>query len=213
MEDIDELNLLDKYITENTGKLNKIVVEQMFSMTKELDKLILEVKEGIKSNSLTDIELEKYLILLSTEIYYQGQTQEYLSLKHQVSKVHYKQKYNSYHKRAEGTQSDKKSYAESKTNLEQLEVSLTESLYQRIKLKLESAFEVMNSIKKVINRRISENELSQNSSSVSYSSYDKPSAVGRSEESKVESKVEPSLRDSNKNKRKIIRDIRYSTKE
>ena len=58
-----------------------------------------------------------------------------------------------------GTISDKTAYAENEVNYEFVEQSINERAYKRLKIKIENATELLQTIKKIISRRIAEYNL------------------------------------------------------
>lgn len=67
--------------------------------------------------------------------------------------------YNNIHQRTPGTIADKQAASEAGTVEEEIVYRAYQRAYKRIKQKLEAAYEVLSSIKKVISRRMGEQEL------------------------------------------------------
>lgn len=164
--DIAHLENLDKEVVKNAKVVNDIVLEIVKKATSEIDALVFEIKEKLKSNIPMDTEeLEIYAMEISTNLYYLGQSQEYIGLRYDVSKAVYKEKYAIAYSVAVGTISDKTSQAEAVVNYEFIEQSINERAYKRLKVKIENATELLQTIKKIISRRIAEYELTKVSSS------------------------------------------------
>lgn len=164
--DIEHLENLDKEVVKNAKVVNDIVLEIVKKATSEIDALVFEIKEKLKSNIPIDTEeLEIYAMEISTNLYYLGQSQEYIGLRYDVSKAVYKEKYAIAYSAAVGTISDKTSQAEAVVNYEFIEQSINERAYKRLKVKIENATELLQTIKKIISRRIAEYELTKVSSS------------------------------------------------
>lgn len=190
--DLQSLDVIDQKVMKNSKDINKIVVEMVNKMSSDLDALIFEVREAIKTSLTDTTALERFALELSTLLYYIGQSQEYMGLRLDVSKAIYRERYSEEYANAYGTINDKKAVAESNTNYEFIEQSINERAYKRIKIKIENAAELLQTLKKVISRRIAEYELTKVSSAeiasmkyndIDYNSYDKRSefkVVGQS---------------------------------
>lgn len=160
--DLDKIESLNAAVTEKTHMINKIVLEIVEKDCKSLDEIVFCIRDDLsRSNVLSTEILEDYALKISTELYYIGQSQEYLGLRFDAAKAVYKDNYTSWFDKASGTIKDKESYAEGRTLYEMLEVSISERAYKRIKLKVENATELLQSIKKIISRRIAEYELTK----------------------------------------------------
>ena len=68
--------------------------------------------------------------------------------------------YNNIHQRTKGTIADKQAASEAATLEEEIVFRAYQRAYKRIRQKLEAAYELLSSIKKVISRRMGEQELS-----------------------------------------------------
>lgn len=164
--DIDIIEQLDNEVVKNAKVVNDIVLEIVKKSTSEIDALVFEIKDKLKSGISIDTEqLEIYAMEISTNLYYLGQSQEYIGLRYDVSKAVYKEKYAAAYSAAVGTISDKTSQAEAFVNYEFIEQSINERAYKRLKVKVENATELLQTIKKIISRRIAEYELTKVSSS------------------------------------------------
>lgn len=162
--DISKLSKLKEDVNSKADEVNKLVLDVVSDFSKELDELIYKIKDDVYTKTLTTEQLEFYAMELSANLYYLGQSQEYLGLCFDTSKVNYKNIYSVYYEEAVGTIEDKKAYSENKCLYESMVMSINERAYKRIKIKIENAYELLNSIKKVISRRIAEYELSKVSS-------------------------------------------------
>lgn len=163
--DIDRLQELDNEVIKNAKTVNDIVLNIVNKATSDLDLLVYNIKETLRAYSYIDTEqLENYSLEISTLLYYLGQSQEYIGLRYDISKAVYKEKYAEIYETATGTIADKTAYTEDKVNYEFIEQSINERAYKRIKVKIENAVELLQSIKKILSRRIAEYELTKVSS-------------------------------------------------
>lgn len=132
-------------------------VEKTFSL--ELEKVMAMTKEILDTN-YTDEDLDKILLSLSTELYYLGAKLERVGIREDVAKMIASDKYNDvFLSLTEGTNLVKQSQAEQESIMEQLAYISYSRAYKTLKLKYESGNELLNSIKKVMTRRLSEKEL------------------------------------------------------
>lgn len=163
--DIDKLQELDNEVIKNAKTVNDIVLNIVNKATSDLDLLVYNIKETLRAYSYIDTEqLENYSLEISTLLYYLGQSQEYIGLRYDISKAVYKEKYAEIYETAIGTIADKTAYTENEVNYEFIEQSINERAYKRIKVKIENAVELLQSIKKILSRRIAEYELTKVSS-------------------------------------------------
>ena len=93
-------------------------------------------------------------------LYFCGEEQENLGIKQDVAKAIKQEKYNEvYRELQKGTISDKTSKAELAVQSEEITRIIYDRSYKIVKNKLEAAYELLSSIKKVISRLMSEYEL------------------------------------------------------
>lgn len=185
--DIDKLLELDAEVVKNAKTVNDLVLEIVKKATSDLDVLVFEIKEEVFSNKPIDTEiLEKYAMEISTLLYYLGQAQEYIGLRYDISKAVYKERYGEIYGKAVGTIADKTAFTENELSYEFVEQSINERAYKRIKVKVENVTELLQSIKKIISRRIAEFELTRVSSADIQAGYNNkkemPNVVGRRRE-------------------------------
>ena len=158
--DLEVLAELDRQTIKNAKNVNDIVLNIVNKVTGELDALVFTIKEDLKKGAVISTEtLEQYALEISVYLYYLGQSQEYIGLRHDVSKAIYKERYAEAYANAIGTISDKTAYAENEVNYEFVEQSINERAYKRLKIKIENATELLQTIKKIISRRIAEYSL------------------------------------------------------
>ena len=158
--DLEVLAELDRQTIKNAKNVNDIVLNIVNKVTGELDALVFTIKEDLKKGAVISTEtLEQYALEISVYLYYFGQRQEYIGLRHDVSKAIYKERYAEAYANAIGTISDKTAYAENEVNYEFVEQSINERAYKRLKIKIENATELLQTIKKIISRRIAEYNL------------------------------------------------------
>lgn len=158
--DLEILAELDRQTIKNSKNVNELVLAIVDKVTKELDTVVYKVKQELLGGApIVTENLEYYALEISTLLYYLGQSQEYVGLRHDVAKAIYKERYAEAYAKAIGTISDKTAQAENEVNYEFIEQSINERAYKRLKIKIENATELLQTIKKVLSRRIAEFEL------------------------------------------------------
>lgn len=163
--DLGDFNFeeMNKSITENSHILDNLVDKIVSSYCKELDEYVSYIKKLLDNQDepIQDIELEDFTLTLPTLLYFISDAQETLGIMEDVSKAFEKDKYNDVLSRSSGTVADKKALAELHTQNESLMRIVYGRAYKKIKLRYDSAYELLQSVKKVLNRRIAELELSR----------------------------------------------------
>lgn len=148
-------------VEDNSQKVEKIVDELINPYCEKLDTLITKFRNCLmdKDNPVTEWELDDVCLKLPSHLYFMGEAQEKFGIKEDISKSIKMELYNQIHQRTKGTIADKQAASEAGTIEEEIVYRAYQRAYKRIKQKLESAYELLSSIKKVISRRMGEQEL------------------------------------------------------
>lgn len=158
----DELihNIIGR-VEDNSAKVEKIVDELIQPYCDKLDILIGKFRDCLmdKQNPVTEWELDDVCLKLPSYLYFMGEAQEKFGIKEDISKSVKMELYNQIHQRTRGTIADKQAASEAGTIEEDIVYRAYQRAYKRIKQKLEAAYELLSSIKKVISRRMGEQEL------------------------------------------------------
>ena len=154
-------------VEDNSSKVEKLVDELVNTHCHQLDELVQMFKEILhdKDNPITEEELDEICLKLPSYLYFIGEAQEKFGIKEDIAKSVKMELYNEVHRRTPGTIADKQAASESATIEEDIVYRAYQRSYKRIKQKLEAAYELLSSIKKVISRRMGETELSNVDSS------------------------------------------------
>ena len=161
MENIDTIRTK---IEDNSKQIDRIVFDIIDPYSKDLDKYVLFIKDCLKDgeNPPTDAELDDFCLNLSTYIYFAGGMCEQLGIRDDIAKAVYKEMYHTARSSQEkGTVADKDSLAELASQEEAIVSSAYTRAYKMLKSKVENAQELLSSCKKVLSRRISEQELTR----------------------------------------------------
>lgn len=152
MTKVDNTSNIIKEISDN------LVTEYCKSLDVEMEVIRLELKEN---NSLTDDTLEKHILELANILYFTGSAQEDLGIKEDTCKAIRQEVYSKAREQATGkTVADKTAQAELIAQTETITLAIYSRAYKKVKLRMDSGYEMLNSLKKVMNKRITEMELS-----------------------------------------------------
>ena len=110
---------------------------------------------------ITDIDLEMFTLNIPSILYTVSSQQENLGIKEDVAKAVRNEIYNRIRENAQGTVADKDTAAELQSQSESIVNIVYARSYRKVKLRVEAAWEMLNSVKKVMTRRVSEMEISR----------------------------------------------------
>lgn len=160
---IDSINRMLSGVDTDSKELDSIVDTLVSQCCEELDQYVMYIK-GIlddQNNPITDAELDDFILTLPTLLYFAGTVQETMGIREDVAKMTESDQYHRVFMETEGTVANKQAMAKLQTQ----DHTLTTIVYQRaskkIKLRVEAAYEVLQSAKKVLSRRIAELEMSK----------------------------------------------------
>lgn len=149
-------------------------VDNISDTIKEIsDKLVItyccELDEEMKkignmlmcSQNMTDNELGFEILNLANILYFVGAGQEDLGIKEDTCKAIRQEVYSKAREQATGkTVADKTAQAELISQAETMTLAIYSRAYKKVKLRMDAGYEMLNSLKKVMNKRITEMELS-----------------------------------------------------
>lgn len=141
---IDEL--VNKLVTQYCGPLDDYM--------RQIEDILVNQIEPVSNEQLDDFTLN-----LPSLLYFTSEAQESLGIKEDVSRAIRTEVFNKVRERAQGTVADKDSAAELATQAETIVLIAYQRAYKKVKLRMEAAYEMLNSVKKVMSRRISEYEI------------------------------------------------------
>ena len=152
MQDVDNISDTIKEISD------KLVNNYCKPLDVEMSVIRLELREN---NSLTDDTLEKHILELANILYFTGSAQEDLGIKEDTCKAIRQEVYSKAREQATGkTVADKTAQAELIAQAETMTLAIYSRAYKKVKLRMDAGYEMLNSLKKVMNKRITEMELS-----------------------------------------------------
>jgi hypothetical protein len=161
--DIQKVNELKNRVDGNSKLIDEVVNQLVADYCKILDDYVKDVDEVLMSSEKppTDESLENFCLNIPVILYFTGEAQETLGIREDVAKAIRQEVYNAVHQSAEGTVADKAAKAEIASNSEFIVWTAYQRAYKKVKLRAEAANELLQSVKKVMSRRISEKELSK----------------------------------------------------
>ena len=129
---------------------------------KDLDDLMSIIREQLQDKEgITDEELEFLIMDLANTLYFIGSAQEDLGIKEDTCKAIRQEVYSKAREQATGkTVADKNAQAELIAQTETMTLAIYSRAYKKVKLQMDAGYEMLNSLKKVMNKRIAEMELS-----------------------------------------------------
>ena len=147
----------------NSECVKSIIDDLVSSCCSSLDKYVDYVSNILndQDNEMTNEELDDIVMTIPTILYSVGVAQENLGIRHDVSSSQRQLMYNKIYTETAGTAGVKKAIAENDVFYESLTSLVYDRAYTIIKSKVNFAFEILQSAKKVMSRRISEQDLSR----------------------------------------------------
>lgn len=163
--DMDKLKANNNRVDALASDVQKMVSEIVNNACKTLDDYMKLIDEILcdKDQPVSDEELEDFTLNLPSMLYTVSAAREGLKVKEDVSRAIYKDVYNRVREKARGTVADKDTAADLAAQSEAITVIVLQRAVSTIKTREEAAWEMLNSVKKVLSRRISEMELSRQS--------------------------------------------------
>lgn len=157
-----EVKLLQERIDKNSKLINDLANKLVNDYCKPLNEYIEFIQGILKDNEKppTALELDDFVMNLPVLLYFAGEAQENLGIKTDIAKAVKQEKYNEIYKELQkGTINDKVSQAELASQSEAITHIIYDRSYKIVKEKIEAAYELLSSVKKVISRRIQETSL------------------------------------------------------
>lgn len=163
-EDLDEIHDIKDAVESHSRLIDEIVDGIIQPYCKDLDNYVIFIKDCLKDGETppTDAELDDFCLNLSTYIYFAGGMCEQLGIRDDISKAVWKEMYHSARaSQDKGTVADKDSLAELSSQQEQIVNVCYSRAYKTLKAKIAAAQELLQSCKKVVSRRMQEQELTR----------------------------------------------------
>lgn len=162
MINLDKIVEIQENIDENTTKINAIIDRTIRPYIKDLDTAIKEYSKQINntSNPISDETLDRIILELPKLMYWASEGQEILSLKSEFAKIIKSDKIIESLKTQTGSVSEKNLKAEHDAIDENVSLYIYTYSVNKIKDKLGNAMELLQSAKKIISKRMKDNDWS-----------------------------------------------------
>lgn len=155
-----------KSTEENSQYFTNISDSLVLGYTSDLDQLMIKIHVDTVENEATDAQLEKYILELSNALYFIGSRLEAMGIKDDLSKLAAKQVYNEAYldapvdaKGKKPTVAELTAIAEDSSRYETIMNNIYSRSYRQIKYKVDAAYEMLASLRKVISKRMQEAQL------------------------------------------------------
>ena len=160
---VGKIRQLQKRIDANSDIVDSIVNRLVSNYCKPLDEYMEFIRNILNDtvNPPTDRELDDFTLNIPVLLYFTGEAQEALGIKEDVAKAVKQELYNEIYDKSTGTIADKTAVAELATQNEYIAHIAYQRAYKKVKLRMEAANEMLQSVKKIITRRVAEYEISR----------------------------------------------------
>lgn len=161
--DIEKVQKNNERVESLTSVVREMVRGIVNEACSDLDKYMEQIDEILRDadNPVSDYELEDFTLNLPSLLYLVSARREELKVKEDVAKAIHKDVYNRVREKAQGTVADKDTAADLAAQSEAITVIVLQRAGSTIKAREEAAWEMLNSVKKVLTRRTAELELSR----------------------------------------------------
>ncbi len=175
--DTEAIKDMMEYTDENVKYFNDVAKETADKYTKHLDELMQTLYKVIKKtdadNEIPSKDLERYYLELTNLIYFMGNKLEQLSIYGDMAKSAEKEVYNRAYlnnqikdseKKNKTTVAENQAVAEQESQYESVVSLIYEHAYKIVKFKIDAAKDMVGTLRKIISRRMQEEQLSSFSS-------------------------------------------------
>lgn len=170
LDNIDtiKVNTLLQETDDNSNYFTDITNKVITAYSQELDDLVNTIREVIDQKNLSVDIIEDLMLRLSSLLYFMGSKLESIGIKEDIAKAMKQEVYNKAYldndierinedgKKIKPTRDANISHAEEKSKYENIIYTIYDRVYKIMKFKIDSASELLSSLKKVFNRRIQE---------------------------------------------------------
>lgn len=156
-----EIEILQDRIDNNSKLINDLTNKLVADYCHSLDDYVKFIQSILQDNENppTAQELDDFVMNLPVFLYFCGEAQENLGIKTDVAKAVKQEKYNEIYREVKGTIADKTAKSELAAQSETITHIIYDRAYKIVKEKMNAAYELLSSCKKVISRRMAENQL------------------------------------------------------
>lgn len=158
----DKAETIVNRVNLNSSLVDDIVTKLVTQYCKPLDDYMRIIDDILVNQDvpITNEQLDEFTLNLPSLLYFTSEAQESLGIKEDVSNAIRNEIFNQVREKSTGTVADKDAAAELATQAETIVLIAYRRAYKKVKLRVEAAYEMLSSVKKVITRRIAEMGLS-----------------------------------------------------
>lgn len=169
------LDKLVQSVEDNANYYTEISDNIIKAYTQDFDNLMLDLKRDIIENDADDLLLEKYVLELNNMLYFLGDKLEHVGIKDDISKMAAKEVFNNMYLQSREKDSERKNkltvaeltaLSEDASKYETILNSIYNRVYKQIKFKMDAGYDMVNTIRKIITKRIQDASLSMYSPNV-----------------------------------------------
>lgn len=167
----EKLNSIIATTEDNLSYYISISEKLVKEYTSDFDELMRDLKEDLVDGDPTDAVIEKYVLELNNMLYFLGDKLEGVGIRDDLSKMASKEVFNNTYLESREKDTERKNkttvaeltaIAEDASKYEAILNSIYSRVYKQIKLKMDAGYDMVNTLRKVISRRMQEVSLSVN---------------------------------------------------
>ena len=167
-QDMVQINFVEQQAELNSAVYTGISDKLVVAYSSDLDALMENIKVDCVEHEPSDKQLEAYTMELSNALYFIGQKLETVGIKEDITKMAAKEAYNNaYMDHMDAGAGNKKptvaeltALAEDDSKYQTVINSIYSRVYRQLKYKVDAAYEMLSSLRKIISKRMQENQLS-----------------------------------------------------
>ncbi len=155
---INELEQKIKELDDNYDLVQNVINNIVVKYTENIDTLITNIRNAVNDIKypITNEDLEQIVLKLPIELFYLNTAVESAGIKLDLSNQLKETLYNTYYNEISGTAKERDIYATEKLKEDNLVNVIYKRVYSILRNKIDSAYELLSSVKKVLTKRMSE---------------------------------------------------------
>lgn len=158
----DNLKPYFEKINNSADIVDNVVNDIILNNCKELDDYIIYVKSILTDdNTVPTPLLEDMTLSLPVLLYQIGEVLEKIGIKEDIAKAIKTEMFNNYVLNGQGKVTENKLVAEIETQMESISLVIYQRAYNSIKSKMDLGLQLLQSVKKILSKRITELEVSR----------------------------------------------------
>ena len=152
---------------DNSEYYTEISDQLVSASSADLDSLMARIRQDCVDSEPSDAVLEQYTLELSNLLYFIGQRLETMGIKEDLTKMAAKEAYNTSYMKYSDVGNGKKptvaeltALSEDDSKYQSVINSIYSRVYRQLKYKVDAAYEMLSSIRKIISKRMQDSQLS-----------------------------------------------------